>query len=615
MKTWSMRPGSIVSVKGQSYRVRHVLDLRNLLAERVEDGTCETISVADAQAPPFLERVQQLPLDLIDDAAWREAYRRYEVIRPLIEDPRGMTTVGGRALQTGCSKATIHRYRSRYAGHASSLLPIRNTGGREKNRLPDAVEDVIAQTLQDYYLTPQRRSSKATIEEAQRRCQHAKLPVPSRNTVLKRIAMIPAAIAAKSRGERRQLRQELTPRVGSFKEAEYPLSVVQMDFSPIDMIVVDPLDRRAAGRPWLTIATDVNTRVVLGILVSLEEPGAESAGICLARCMLPKEQYLRDLGVDASWPVWGIPRMLHVDNGKQFRSTMLERACKEYGITLNYRPVARPHYGAHIERLIGTTMKNLHELPGSTFSSVHERRDYDSAKHAALTLREVEQWLVTWITGVYHQSPHSSLGVAPIAAFERGLKTNEYRAGPELPERIYDEEKLKLDFLPYFERSVLRRAIVVDSIRYWDPVLAPFLTQPKRFGKRPQYTFRRDPVDISRIWFWNPELNKYQVIPYLDVTWPPMSIWELRAIKRRLTESKVAIDETTILRAWEELRQIEQRATEETRERRRSRQRRATVVKPAKTLDDDAGSIEIDEIESLVEVEVNFRNAKRSAIL
>ena len=47
--------------------------------------------------------------------------------------------------------------------------------------------------------------------------------------------------------------------------------------------------------------------------------------------------------------------------------------CREHSISLTYRPPQTPHYGGHIERLIGTMMGELHLLPGSTFSSIKDR--------------------------------------------------------------------------------------------------------------------------------------------------------------------------------------------------------------------------------------------------
>jgi putative transposase len=75
-----------------------------------------------------------------------------------------------------------------------------------------------------------------------------------------------------------------------------------------------------------------------------------------------------------------------VDNGSEFHGEALTRGCAEYGIALTYRPVARPRFGAHIERLIGTMMGRIHLLPGSTESSPTARGSYQSENEAKLTL-------------------------------------------------------------------------------------------------------------------------------------------------------------------------------------------------------------------------------------
>lgn len=84
--------------------------------------------------------------------------------------------------------------------------------------------------------------------------------------------------------------------------------------------------------------------------------------------MLPKEKYLGHLGVVAEWPVSGLPAVVHLDNAEEFHARALERGCQEHGIRLEYRPPLQPHFGGHIERLIGSLMKAIHLLPGTTFS-------------------------------------------------------------------------------------------------------------------------------------------------------------------------------------------------------------------------------------------------------
>lgn len=59
----------------------------------------------------------------------------------------------------------------------------------------------------------------------------------------------------------------------------------------------------------------------------------------------------------------GKPRRLYLDNASEFKSEALRRGCEQHGIELSYRPLGRPHYGGIIERIIGTVMQRVHELP------------------------------------------------------------------------------------------------------------------------------------------------------------------------------------------------------------------------------------------------------------
>ena len=79
--------------------------------------------------------------------------------------------------------------------------------------------------------------------------------------------------------------------------------------------------------------------------------------------VLPKTAWLQSLGVEADWPMNGIPKCLHLDNAAEFKSRALRTGCAQYGIELTYRPVGRPHFGGHVERLNRTLMERLKGLP------------------------------------------------------------------------------------------------------------------------------------------------------------------------------------------------------------------------------------------------------------
>jgi putative transposase len=117
--------------------------------------------------------------------------------------------------------------------------------------------------------------------------------------------------------------------------------------------------------------------------------------MCLTQACLPKEPWLLARGLShLQWPLCGLMDVLRADNGKDFRGEPLRRGCREHHIKLDFRPIATPHFGGHIERLIGTMMGRIHLLPGTTFANPRERKGYPSEQKAAMTLSEFEHWSV-----------------------------------------------------------------------------------------------------------------------------------------------------------------------------------------------------------------------------
>jgi putative transposase len=327
--------------------------------------------------------------------------------------------------------------------------------------------------------------------------------------------------------------------------------------------------------------------MVAGFYISFDPPGALATGLCIAHAILPKDKWLAKYGVATAWPFWGIPKTIHADNAKEFRGNMLKRACEEHGIDLQWRPVATPHWGGHIERLLGTLLKEIHTLPGTTFSNPKERGEYNPDKEASMTLSELEKWLSIYIVEVYHQRVHSTLRMNPLKKYEEGIFGTKDRPGTGLPARVLNGDQLRLDFMPYVERTIQQYGVVVDEIHYYHDVLRRFIniTDPSNLKLKQQFVFKRDPRDISVIYFYDPEVKQYFAIPYRDTSHPPISLWELREVRRRLDkEGRASIDENLIFDAYARMRQQEEQSKRETIRIRRARQRRTQnklVVKPA----------------------------------
>lgn len=88
----------------------------------------------------------------------------------------------------------------------------------------------------------------------------------------------------------------------------------------LDIQLVDDIDRMPIGRPWITLAIDVFSRMVAGMYVSIDPPGALSTGLCIAHAVLPKERWLAKHDIANSWPVWGVMSVVHADNAKEWPS-------------------------------------------------------------------------------------------------------------------------------------------------------------------------------------------------------------------------------------------------------------------------------------------------------
>ena len=156
-------------------------------------------------------------------------------------------------------------------------------------------------------------------------------------------------------------RQRHHPVPGSY-QVERAYEVVQIDHTLVDVIVVDRVHRKPLQRPWLTLAIDVASRMVAGFYLTLEPPSILSVALVIQHLVQSKFDWLESLGIDADWPAEGLPETIHVDNAKEFRSKAMKRGAEEHGISLQYRPIGAPHYGGHIERLIGTMMGAVHLL-------------------------------------------------------------------------------------------------------------------------------------------------------------------------------------------------------------------------------------------------------------
>jgi putative transposase len=575
-------PGQVVRSGERVYKITHLMSINSVLAVDIETNESQRLHV-DTIKPTSVEDIPQerskenkhRDLALYNDEEWAEAQRRFQAIKPLLENPiRTREDAETIAQKHGIHAATLYKWLKQYqtSGHVSALVPTKRGRKNGTKLLAAEQEKVVESAIEDIYLSKQRHKPQDVIEEVLRRCRLAKIEAPHPNTVRNRLAMLRPAETLRRRGFKEAARNKYAPILGNFPDADFPYAVVQVDHTEADIILVDEVHRKPIGRPWLTLAIDVFSRMIAGIYLTFEKPSATSVGMCLAQAICPKREYLAELEVSGEWSMWGVMSTVHTDNAKEFRGGVLDRACDEYSINLQWRPVMLPHFGGHIERLMGTMANEIRKLPGTTFSNPAQRKGYNSEGHAALTLKEFERHLVEFIVNVYHQRVHSQIGMPPRRKWELGVLGDADSMGTGVMPIPEDPLRIRLDFMPYFERSVQQYGIQIDGISYYDKVLDPYINAPDPDNSKAKRTFliRRDPRDISKVYFFDPADNRYVALPYRNIGYPAMSAWELREVQQKLKAQGMRhVNEHMIFEALDRMRVRIEEAKQKTKAARR----------------------------------------------
>jgi putative transposase len=595
--------GSKVVAGGRTYTVVQLLDINLLMCREDASGQRAVLDLSQLGSPRDASPItanqnRELDLQAITEEDWLRAEFKRTQIKALWESD-GKAAYKSIATKAGVSVATLYRWADFYrdSGYVlSSLIDVKRDGGRGQGRLDEAVETVIADYIKTDFLSLQKPTAAAAAEEIRRRCATASLPPPAVNTIRLRLAWIAEREQVKKRQGIAAAEDTFDRVEGSIPNANWPLAIVQMDHTLLPVMIVDDVHRKPIKRAWITLAIDVFSRVCLGMYLTLDPPSAMSAGMCVTHCMLPKNEWLDQRATQGGkWPFFGTMDSLHCDNAREFRGHTLLVACNEYDIDLILRPVKKPRYGAHIERLMGTVSERLKTLKGATFSGPEERGEYDAEGNACMTLTELERWLILMFTNYHFNTVHSGIGTTPEQRWREGLMGTKTLPRRGLPPPPADKEKLQRDFLPIFERVVSGYGVEIDGIFYFDDVLRPYigLTQPDNPTRGIEYPFRRDPRDVSQIYFFEGATQRYYVI---RSPLPPLSIWELRELKTLAKQRGIQKpDERQLFEILTEMRDIEQAAAEKSKAARSAQQQRAEHNKArergqAKAPDPDPGA-------------------------
>jgi putative transposase len=271
-----------------------------------------------------------------------------------------------------------------------------------------------------------------------------------------------------------------------------------MDHTPLDLFLIDEKTWLPLGRPTLTVAIDRYSRMLLGYYLSFGSPSTAAVMGALRHAILPKTLSKADMPsvhIEHTWPCYGLPAQIVVDNGMEFHSNDLDSVAYDLGIHIQFCPKHQPRFKGAVERFLGTVNYNFaHQLPGTSFARFYQRGDYDPQKCALLTFAELKHLFEKWVVDVYAQTVHRGLGTTPWARWHEGLAHHE----PELPE---DLRVLQRRIGLVKSRCLRRDGIQLNGIRYSGDALQPILSA---FGEGVQVRVSYDAEDLGEIQVWGP---------------------------------------------------------------------------------------------------------------
>jgi len=194
--------------------------------------------------------------DKISDKLWTLGWRRKRIIAPLArQESVAQLEIAEAARKLNLGRAMVFRLVSRYRleHRTSALIPERRGRKLGSHILGNEKEQLIQAKIRGSYLCPERPTLAALHRELLIASHKAGVPPPSYKTVRRRVAEFDRSTLLKKRYGAKEAAQRLSPVREGLLVTE-PLQLVQIDHTLVDVIVVDEIERKPIGRPWLTMA-------------------------------------------------------------------------------------------------------------------------------------------------------------------------------------------------------------------------------------------------------------------------------------------------------------------------------------------------------------------------
>lgn len=460
---------------------------------------------------------------------------------------------------------TVLRWRNRFISQGSdthSLVEQHQDKGNRTHRYPELVLQLIEEMVENIYMTRERNSVTKVLEfsidavdkENRQRPESMRLPLPTRRLVQGMINLIPAF-------DKHAARYGRTAAIRKFRAVlnhvvtEKRLEMAEIDHTKLDLFVLSDDGAFPLGRPWVTVCIDNHTRCILGIYIGFEPPSYLSVARCLKHAFMPKTTLRQNYpSIRHEWEAFGVMGRLVVDNGLEFHGKSLEQACLSFDVEIIYTPRKSPWFKGKIERFMRTLNEGVsYGTPGTTFSNIFEKDDYDPVKHAVVRLSALREIVHKWVADYYHQKPHSSLDQVTPAAFWASSAAIASIPLPDDPGTI-DVMLGKPDTV-----SLTHKGIRCNRLDYNS---AEMVDWRRQYGDKLKVEIRIDESNLGHIHVKHPEASCYVKVPALNRQYAEgISLWQHNVFRNFAIRHLGKDDPTSWARASVEISEIIQRET------------------------------------------------------
>lgn len=521
----------------------------------------------------------------------QERIKSLEIFKKLQKSPLELTDY---LITNKIHISTLYRWKRNFEQFGwIGLIPKHSKKGRIYGSEKD-LEVLIEKILNEKYLTELEPSIKGCYKFLLLDCSKSNIHPCSYETFRRRANKITMKLKTSKRKGRKVEKDKFKGLNGVFPFGLHSLDIIEIDHSDLNVFVVDRIDRKVIGCPYITVAIDTYSRMIFGYYLSLDEPSSLSIGMCLLNGINKKDKITTRYKTKNCWPIHGIPKRILCDNGADFIGQFLLNFCQQYDIEMIFCPPKQPEKKPHIERFFRTLKGALKDDLIEGYRHPIEERRYNTGnpeKSAILTMDELENWIIHWLVDHYHQKIHSGIHekegveISPIERFYEGTKKiNGLTIGkPFLPQNL---DQLRYDVLNFEKRKILRGGFHLFGLEYSSPLIHELLS--KKIDPKKEYLIRYDPRDIREIYLWVEDENRYQSIPMKQTYFKrlninpsdpydtPLSEKELESIKKNCTH-QFHLNPSVINDALENRQQIIENSRLKTKSAKSARKRQEKI--------------------------------------